>query len=77
MNLKRNGKADEREKVVRHIQHRANKVGKKSDLVRVRGHTITQEKLSRWIKEAAKNQPSMSSNPLSRELLFDPFTSSS
>jgi hypothetical protein len=74
MNLKRNGKAGEREKVVQYIQHRANKVGKKSGLVRVRGHKINPEKLSRWMKEAAKNQQSMSTNPLSRELLFDAFT---
>jgi uncharacterized protein YfdQ (DUF2303 family) len=73
MNLKRNGKADERKKVVRHIQHRVNKVGKKSSLVRVRGHKINQEKLSRWVKEEAKNQPSMSPNPLPSKLFFHAF----
>jgi hypothetical protein len=68
MKLERNVKAKDRKAIVRHIQHRANAVGKSTCLVRVRGHKISSEKLSRWMREVATNQSSMLLPPLSRKL---------
>ncbi|KAH6665249.1 hypothetical protein B0J14DRAFT_237414 [Halenospora varia] len=63
MKLERNVKAKERKTVIKHIQHRAHAVGKKSSHVRIRGHKINQEKLFRWAKENIMAQLSMSANP--------------
>jgi hypothetical protein len=68
MKLERNVKAKDRKTVVRHIQHRTHAVGKSSRLVRVRGHKISSEKLSRWMREVATNQSLMPQPPLSRKL---------
>jgi hypothetical protein len=66
MKLERNVKANERKTIVQHIQHRKYAVGKKSRHVQVRGHKITAEKLSRWMKENVNNPPLLTC-PLSRE----------
>src|SRR5947209_16246960 len=74
MKLERNVKANERMTIVKHIQHRKYAVGKESRHVQVRGHVITAEKLSRWMKENANNPPSLT-GPLSRESILNaPFT---
>jgi hypothetical protein len=67
MKLERNVRAKERTAVVRHVQHRKIVVGKTKSRVRVRGHKINMEKLSRWIKEAIKNQSSLPARPPSRK----------
>jgi hypothetical protein len=66
MKLERNVKENERRTIVKHIQHRKYVIGKESRHVQVRGHVITAEKLSRWMKENANNPPSLT-GPLSRE----------
>jgi hypothetical protein len=70
MGIAKNVKAKEQNSVLRHIQHRTGVAGKKSNHVRVRGHKIDPEKLSRWMKEAGLDQPSVSTRPLSRKLMF-------
>lgn len=79
MKLERNVKAKERKAVVQHIQHRAYAVEKKSSHVRVRGHKINRDKLSRWMKEVVIDQPSIYAIPPSREspviLLLLPYAS--
>jgi len=71
MKIERNVKSKERKVVVKHIQHRAHAVGKKSSHVRIRGHQINQEKLFRWAKENLIDQPSMSATPPSSESFCD------
>ena len=66
MRLERNVKAKERRAVVRHIQRRANVAGKRSSLIRVRGHKVNQSKLSRWMKESLIDGVSESSASTSR-----------
>lgn len=66
MKLERNVKANERRTIIKHIQHRKYAVGKESRHVQVRGHKITAEKLSRWMKENANNPLSLAGS-LSRE----------
>jgi hypothetical protein len=68
MGILKNVKAKEQNAVLRHIQHRTCVAGKTSNHVRVRGHKIDPEKLSRWMKEAGLDQPSISTRPLSRPL---------
>jgi hypothetical protein len=70
MGILKNVKAKEQNAVLRHIQHRTCVAGKTSSHVRVRGHKIDPEKLSRWVKEAGLDQPSISTGPLSRQLIF-------
>ncbi|KAH7417966.1 hypothetical protein BKA64DRAFT_184602 [Cadophora sp. MPI-SDFR-AT-0126] len=57
MKIERNVKLKERKAVVKHIQHRAQTMGKKTGLTRIRGHEIDQEKLLRWAKENHTHQP--------------------
>jgi hypothetical protein len=66
MKLERNVKAPDRKAVVKHIQRRANTAGKGSK-VRIRGHKINHEKLSRWVKENVIEPVSIPANPPSRE----------
>jgi hypothetical protein len=66
MKLERNVKAPDRKAVVKHIQHRANAVGKGSK-VRIRGHKINHEKLSRWVKENVIEPVTFPANPPSLE----------
>jgi hypothetical protein len=66
MKLERNVKAPDRKAVVKHVQRRANEVGKGSK-VRIRGHKINHEKLSRWVKENVMEPVSIPANPPSRE----------
>lgn len=70
MKLERNVKSNERKAVIRHIQYRTNKAGKKTSHVRVRGHKIDPEKLSRWMKEGVMDQPRTPTSPSSRELVL-------
>ncbi|KAE8452639.1 hypothetical protein EG329_013898 [Mollisiaceae sp. DMI_Dod_QoI] len=63
MKLERNVKANERKAVVKRIQNRTHAVGKKSSHVRIRGHKINQEKLTRWLKENPMDLPSISATP--------------
>ena len=51
MQLERNAKVKEQKAVVRHINRRE-QAGKKSALVRIRGHKIDPQKLSRWVRDA-------------------------
>jgi hypothetical protein len=60
MNLKRNVIEKENKVVVKHIQHRVHKLGKKSSGVRVRGHEISEEKLLRWLKANPPEEQSFS-----------------
>jgi hypothetical protein len=73
MKLEKNVKAKERKAVVKHIQHRAHALGKKTSRVRIRGHEVNQEKLFRWVKENLVDQPSMSANTPSRESFYKAF----
>ena len=66
MKLERNVKAPDRKAVVKYVQRRANEVGKSSK-VRIRGHKINHEKLSRWVKENVIKPVSIPANPPSRE----------
>jgi hypothetical protein len=66
MKLERNVKAPDRKAVVKHVQRRANEVGKSSK-VRIRGHKINHEKLSRWVKENVIKPVSIPAKPPSRE----------
>jgi hypothetical protein len=66
MKLERNVKAPDRKAVVKHVQRRPNEVGKSSK-VRIRGHKINHEKLSRWAKENVTGPVSIPVNPPSRE----------
>jgi hypothetical protein len=66
MKLERNVKAPDRKAVVKHVQRRANEVGKGSK-VRIRGHKINHEKLSRWVKKNVRGPVSIPANPPSRE----------
>jgi hypothetical protein len=66
MKLERNVKAPDRKAVMKHIQRRANTAGKGSK-VRIRGHKINHEKLSRWVKENVTGPVSIPANPPSRE----------
>jgi hypothetical protein len=67
MNLE-NVKSNERKPIIRHIQYRTVLAGKKTSHVRVRGHKIDAEKLSRWMKESFIDQTRMPTSPSSREL---------
>ncbi len=69
MKLERNVKANERRSIVQHIQRRKYAIGKESRHVQVRGHKITADKLSRWMKETSVNHLSLLEYPLSRELM--------
>jgi hypothetical protein len=68
MKLERNVKSNERKAIIRHVHHRTVLAGKKASHVRVRGHKIDPEKLSRWMKESDIDQPCMPTCPSSREL---------
>jgi hypothetical protein len=68
MNLERNVKSNERKAIIRHVHHRTVLAGKKASHVRVRGHKIDPEKLSRWMKEGVMDRPRMPSSLSSREL---------
>ncbi|CAG8952002.1 hypothetical protein HYFRA_00000738 [Hymenoscyphus fraxineus] len=66
MKLERNSKPGDRRAVVRHIQHRMI-INKNCGHVRMRGHEISAEKLSRWINEFAPQfsfMPARSPSPL-------------
>jgi vancomycin resistance protein YoaR len=67
MKLEKNVKAPERKTIVKHIQHRADGV-RNGSKVRVRGHKINHEKLSRWVKENVMEPVSTSTNSPSREI---------
>jgi hypothetical protein len=67
MKLEKNVKAPERKTIVKHIQHRADGV-RNGSKVRVRGHKINHEKLSRWVKENVMEPVSTSTNPPSRKI---------
>jgi hypothetical protein len=69
MKFERNVKANERRTIVQHIQYRKYAIGKESRHVQVRGHRITAEKLSRWMRETVVNHPPLLKCPLSRELM--------
>ena len=66
MQVEKNGKTEERKAVAKHIQYRAHAAGKKSSHVRIRGHKINQERLSRWVKENLMDKPSAYPTPPSR-----------
>ncbi|KAE9380968.1 hypothetical protein N431DRAFT_137126 [Stipitochalara longipes BDJ] len=53
MKLERKCTIEQRKTILRHVQHRKEKLGKQSMYVRVRGHMLTQEKIARWLKEPA------------------------
>lgn len=65
MKIEKNVKAKEREAIAKCIQHRARAIGKRSR-VKVRGHNISQEKLSRWATENMTDIPFVSAAPPSR-----------
>ncbi|CZR63154.1 uncharacterized protein PAC_13051 [Phialocephala subalpina] len=65
MDLERNVKEEEQKAIVRSILHRTYVEGKNSSHVRVRGHKMALEKISRWMKDVVTDQPSMDAVPIS------------
>ncbi|EPE24439.1 Ankyrin repeat-containing protein [Glarea lozoyensis ATCC 20868] len=62
MNIIRNTKSNECRAVVKHVRYRATRMSKTTGYIRVRGHDIDKEKLSRWSKEYLKDKSTSRSN---------------